>query len=66
MKTYIEDIENLYIFSSANSFHKPIFPAGSLNLVISATASHYVSEEPGIISNHVHMVGSAGDESAAY
>ena len=66
MKTYIEDIENLYIFSSATSFHKPIFPAGSLNLVISATTSHYVSEQPGIISNHVHMVGSAGKERAAY
>ena len=66
MKTYIADIEDLYIFSSATSFHKPIFPAGSLNLGISATASHYVSEQPCIISNHVHMVGSAGEERAAY
>ena len=44
MATYINDIDDLYVFSSATSFHKPIFPAGSLNLGISATASHYVSE----------------------
>ena len=66
MKTYIEDIDDLYVFSSATSFHKPIFPAGSLNLGISATASHYVSEQPCIISDHIHMVGSTGEERAAY
>mgnify|MGYP001245446506 FL=1 len=66
MKTYIEDIEDLYIFSSATYFHKPIFTAGSLNLGISATASQYVSEQPCIVSNHVHMVESASEERAAY
>ena len=66
MATYINDIDDLYVFSSATSFHKPIFPAGSLNLGISATASHYVSEQPCIISNHIHMVGSSGGERTAY
>ena len=66
MKTYIEDIEDLYIFSSATSLHKPIFTAKSLKLGISATACHYVSEQPRIISNHVHMVGCANQERAAY
>ena len=66
MKTYIEDIEDLYIFSSATSLHKPIFTAKSLKLGISATACHYVSEQPRIISNHVHMVECANEERAAY
>ena len=57
--TYIDDIDNLYVFSSATSFHKPMFPAGTLNLGFSATASHYISEKPSTIANHVHMVGAA-------
>ena len=56
VETYIDDLENIFVFSSATSFHKPIFPAGTLNLGFSATASHYISEKPGVISNHVHMV----------
>ena len=66
LNTYIEDIDDLYVFSSATPFHKLIFPAGSLNLGISATASRYVSEQPCIISDHIHMVGSTGEERAAY
>ena len=58
--------KNIFVFSSATSFHKPIFPAGTLNLGFSATASHYISEKPGVISNHVHMVGAKGDERVAY
>lgn len=63
---YANDIEDLYVFASGTSFHKPIFPAGTLNLGFSATASHYISEKPGVISNHVHMVGAEGAERAAY
>ena len=63
MTTYIVDIEDLYIFSSATSLHKTIFTAESLNLGISAPACHYLSEQPRIISNYVHVVGS---ERSAY
>jgi hypothetical protein len=66
IETYIDEIDDLSVFASATSFHKPIFPAGSLNLGFSATASHYISEKPGVISNHVHMVGAEGAERAAY
>jgi hypothetical protein len=66
IESYIEEIENLFVFASATSFHKPIFPAGTLNLGFSATASHYISEKPGVISNHVHMVGAEGAEREAY
>ena len=59
VETYINDIENLYVFSSATSFHKPMFPPETLNLGFSATASHYISEKPCTIENHVHM-GSYG------
>lgn len=65
-ESYLNKVSNLYVFSSATSFHQPIFPAGTLNLGFSATASHYISEKPGVISNHVHMVGAKGDERIAY
>ena len=63
---YAPDIDNLYVFASGTSFHQRIFPAGSLHFGFSATASHYISERPGPISNHVHMVGAKGMELAAY
>jgi len=66
IETYIDEIDDLYVFASATSFHKPIFPAGTLNLGFSATASHYISEKPGVISDHVHMVGASGAEREAY
>lgn len=66
VETYIADIENLYVFASATSFHKPMFPPGTLNLGFSATASHYISEKPCTIENHVHMVGAEGAERDAY
>jgi hypothetical protein len=66
IETYIDEIDDLYVFASATSFHKAIFPAGTLNLGFSATASHYISEKPGVISNHVHMVGATGAEREAY
>jgi len=60
------DIPGLFVFASATSFHQPMFPPERLHLGFSATASHYISEKPGIISNHVHMVGAGGAERAAY
>ncbi|MDP6603947.1 MAG: hypothetical protein QGG17_07120 [Rhodospirillales bacterium] len=66
LATYIDDIDDLFVFASATSFHKPMFPPGSLNLGFSATASHYISEKPCVISNHVHMVGAEGAERDAY
>ena len=63
---YAADIDNLFVFASGTSFHERIFPAGSLHFGFSATASHYISERPGPISNHVHMVGAEGAERAAY
>ena len=66
LETYIDEIDDLHLYASATSFHRPMFPAGTLNLGFSATASHYISENPGPISNHVHMVGAKGAEREAY
>jgi len=63
---YAPDIDNLYVFASGTSFHQRIFPDNALNFGFSATASHYISERPGPITNHVHMVGADGAELAAY
>ena len=65
LKGYVDDISNLYVYASATSFHKPMFPPGGLNLGFSATASHYISEVPAEISDHVHMVGASGAARAA-
>jgi len=44
------------------SFYKQIVPDRSLDLGFSATAMHWLSEKPGNISNHVHMVGASDDD----
>ena len=64
--SYYGELEEVYPFASGTSFHQKIFPAGSLNLAFSATASHYISKVPGVIADHVHMVGAKGDERRAY
>jgi hypothetical protein len=62
----LSNYPDLYVFASATSFHKAIFAPGTLHFGFSATASHYISEKLGVISNHVHMVGAQGAERAAY
>ena len=64
--SYLEDIDNLYVFASATSFHQNIFPPGTLHLGFSATASHYISAKPCNITDHVHMVGATGAERDAF
>ena len=66
LPAYAPDIDNLYIMASATSFHRAIVPPGTLNLGFSATASHYISETPAQIPDHVHMVGSSGDVRDAF
>ncbi|HRD75345.1 MAG TPA: SAM-dependent methyltransferase [Hyphomicrobiaceae bacterium] len=66
VQSYYGEIPDVYPFASATSFHQAIFPRASMNLLFSATASHYISKVPGPISDHVHMVGASGAERAAY
>ena len=66
LPAYAPGIDNLYLMASATSFHHPIVPSGTLNLGFSATASHYISETPAQIPDHVHMVGATGDIRAAF
>ncbi len=65
-KSYYPEIEDLYVFASGTSFHQNIFPAQTLDLGFSATASHYISTTPCNISDHVHMVGASGAERDAF
>ena len=62
LETYYGAIPDVYPMASATSFHQAIFAAESVNLMFSATATHYISKAPCNISNHVHMVGATGDE----
>jgi len=66
LKSPLTEIPGLFIFASGTSFHRAIFPPETLHLGFSATASHYISEKPCPISDHVHMVGATGKERAAY
>ncbi|MCH2165692.1 MAG: class I SAM-dependent methyltransferase [Marinovum sp.] len=65
-ETYMDDIADLYVSASATSFHKRIVPPGTLDLGHSATASHYITEVPAKIENHVHMVRASGAVRQAY
>jgi hypothetical protein len=64
--SYAESIEDLYVFASATSFHRQIVPSGTLHLGHTATASHYITDVPCPIEDHVHMVGARGATRAAY
>ena len=64
--SYLETLENVYPFFSANSFYKQILPDNSLDFGFSATAMHWLSKKPCDISHHVHMVGAEGDEYIAF
>ena len=66
IKSYYNDIDNLYVYASGTSFHQAILPPDTLNLGFSATASHYISANPCHITNHVHMVGAIGEERTAF
>ncbi len=65
-ESYASHIDNLYVMASATSFHSRIVPPGSLNLGHSATASHYITEVPAQIEDHVHMVGASGEVRKAF
>ncbi|MEM8755894.1 MAG: SAM-dependent methyltransferase, partial [Pseudomonadota bacterium] len=64
--TYASAIPDLYVDASATSFHRQIVPAGTLDLGHSATASHYITEAPAEIEDHVHMVRAEGPVRDAY
>ena len=66
LESPLVDIPDVYCFASGTSFHKSIFPSESLHLGFSATASHYISEKPCTIPDHVHMVGASGAVREAY
>jgi len=66
IESYYGQIPDVYPFASATSFHEAIFPPESLHLAFSAHALHYVSNVPCPIAEHVHMVGAAETERAAY
>ena len=65
-KSYLDEVPGVHVMASGTSFHEAIVPARTLDLGFSATASHYIVSNPCNISDHVHMVGSSGDERAAY
>jgi hypothetical protein len=54
------EIDSVFPFASAASFHQPILPPGALDLGFSSTASHYIAKVPCPIPDHVHMVGASG------
>ncbi len=64
--SYMGQVSEVYPLASATSFLDQILPPETLDLGFSATASHYVSAAPCNIADHVHMVGSAPGERAAF
>ena len=65
-KTYLTELDNVYVSACGIGFHTQLLPDESLDIGFSATAMHYISEKPCTIDNHVHMVGARGDALAAF
>ncbi len=65
-KAYQNRYENVFVHGCGTGFHRQLMTNSSLHLGFSATAMHYVSEKPTEISGHVHMVGAAPAERAAF
>jgi len=61
-----DEIDGVHVMASGTSFHQQILPAETLDIGFSATASHYITAVPCTIADHVHMVGAATDERAAF
>lgn len=66
IESYFNEIDNLYVYGCGTSFHQMMLPPGSLHIGHSSTASHYISEVPCNITDHVHMVGASGAEREAF
>ena len=62
----LDALDRVYLCASATSFYRQVLPADSVDLGFSATAMHWLSRKPGNISGHVHAVGAAGPELAAF
>lgn len=62
--SYVLDHENVFTSASATSFYKPIFPPESVDFGFSATAMHWLSSMPCLVSEHIHAVGARGEELA--
>jgi len=60
--SYLETHKRVFPLFSANTFYNQILPDSSLDLGFSATAMHWLSKKPCDLSDHIHMVGSKGEE----
>eukprot|EP00752_Nemacystus_decipiens_P016970 g15195.t1 len=63
---YQARFDGVYVHGCGAGFHRPLFPAGSLDFGFSATAMHYLSETPRDIPGHVHAVGAEGAAAEAF
>jgi hypothetical protein len=62
----LADVPGLFTFASGTSFHRQIFPDGTISLGFSATAMHWLSRLPAMLAEHVHAVGAEGGDLAAF
>lgn len=65
-ESYLSQFDYVYPVFSGTSFYREILPPGSLHLGFSATAMHWLSDKPGDISTHVHMIGAKEEELERY
>lgn len=66
IRSYLKDHDNVFVFASGTSFYQQIFTDNSIDFGFSATSMHWLSEKPGIISNHIQAVGAEGAELQAF
>ena len=62
LESYLSRFNGVYVSGAGSSFYQQILPSSSVDIGFSATAMHWLSSLPGVITNHVHAVGASGDE----
>ena len=60
--SYRDEHDDIFVYATATSFFEPIFPPGSIDFGFSATAMHWLSALPCLVSDHIHMAGAHGEE----
>ena len=64
---YTEDFDNVFVTASGTGFHQQCFPSGTVQLGLSFTAMHWLSEQPAELPDALHACQAAdGPERARF
>ena len=59
---YFQSNRKVYVNCTGTTFYQQVVPDNTVDIAFSATAMHWLSGQPGIISDHVHAVSAKGEQ----